>query len=425
MLPARHQSASPDFLSTKLSVAAGNWLRYEEYWRQRSFYSYGVSGKQIRTNTFAPFTTPKPDKYELVTHRDTGEPIPGQYVFRREPMTGEQIKAFARLEEDEQRRVLDNHPLTEHAEQKFDRMSTAHQLELITRIDRDNELHADMAVTLSPESLATMKSHKDYDVYATTPDEWKRSLLYHRMLVDIHKFGDAATKFYRTSQLIQAKHDPLTQSFDVWIEWLTEAFTQFRADFESTDPTHKDHFHCGEFHSFLLLHGTDRAQFRPVYEEQLRANPTGRFPDTPGLIRLFRDYHRSQVMSVDSVSQQGSSFLSSTAYPTAGASSLPQALPAAEDKKKQQKPACPYCKASGDPIPRRGHDPNSCSHNPNKLSSTQAKFSAARAKPPSAHAATVTPTSSADSDRLDRIESTLVSLAAIMAPLTSELEEVA
>lgn len=421
MLPARHHSALPDFLSTKLSIGAGNWLRYEEYWRSRSFFSYGVSGQQIRTNTFAPFTTPKPNKYELAIHSESGEPIPGQYVYKREPLTAEQQKAFVRLDEEQQTSIMNNQPLTDYAEQKFDRMSTAHELERKERIDKDNELHADMAPYISQESLATMKSHKDYAGYMTTPDDWKRSLLYYRMLVNIHKFGDASTKFYRTSQLIQAKHDPLTQSFDVWIDWLSNAFTQFRADFESTEPEHKDHFHCGEFHSFLLLHGTDRTQFRPVYEEQLRCNPTGRFPDTAALIKLFRDYHRSQVMSVDPVSYQGSSFLSSTTHPTVAARltagepspshSAPPQTPSVTNAKKKKRPPCPHCKASGDPIPRHGHDPNICSHRPDK--------------PLSAHAAAVTTTSSVDSDRLDRIESSLISLAAIMAPLTSEIEEVA
>ena len=243
------------------------------------------------------------------------------------------------------------------------------------------------------------------------------------MLVDIHKFGDASTKFYRTSQLIQAKHDPLTQSFDVWADWLSDAFTQFRADFESLDPTHKDHFHCGEFHSFLLLHGTDRTQFRPVYEEQLRATPTGRFPDTSALIKLFRDYHRSQVMSVDCVSNQGSSFLSASTHVTgeqplsysASTASKPSwTAPNVTNNPKKSKqpnatpkpPGCPHCKASGDRIPRRGHDPNFCSH-----------------KPPSSANAAAVANPSADSDRLDRIESTLTSLAAIMSPMISELEE--
>ena len=151
MLPAR-QPVLPDFLSTKLSIGAGNWLRYEDHWKQLSFFSFGASGKQIRTNEFVPFLSPNPDKYELAIGNDSGEPIPGQYVYKREPMTGDQLKAFARLDGDSQKAVMDNQPLTDYAEQKFDRMKIAYQLELQTRVIKDNELHALMASSLSLKS---------------------------------------------------------------------------------------------------------------------------------------------------------------------------------------------------------------------------------------------------------------------------------
>ena len=246
------------------------------------------------------------------------------------------------------------------------------------------------------------------------------------MLADIHQFGDATTKFHRTSTLINAKHDPNSQSFDEWVNWLNEHFAQFQVDFESED--HKGYIHCGELKAFLFLHGTDRIMFRSVYDEQLRITPTGRFPDPDALIKLFQSYYRNHMMSVSNpVSTQGAAYSAvaqypavdqgadhpatypaaySAAYPAAHPAAHPAAYPATNPsprppaiqgpaqaaapkqgggKKKLFTKPCPHCFKRVGKV-RHGHDPVECSNNPiNMVALTAASASSSVAAPSASH----------------------------------------
>jgi hypothetical protein len=80
------QQRLPEFLQTDLSVAANNFSLYNEYWIARSTYSFGKSGEQLRRNEFIPLTHPRLMRNAFRLHSVSGEPIPGDYVYKRDPM---------------------------------------------------------------------------------------------------------------------------------------------------------------------------------------------------------------------------------------------------------------------------------------------------------------------------------------------------
>ena len=401
MLPSVSKSERPSFTVNKLSINNNNWIRYIEYWTDQANLYYGTSGRQFCEGVPIPLKHPSPKRNALYIHEVTGEPVPGQYIYRRINLSDAQQATLETLGPADQKIFLDNMPLTEHASAKYDRDVLSHEAELDMRTAEDSSLLALLATDISEESTAALRLHANYAAYLHTEHRYTRSLLFRNMLEDIHKFGDASTKYHRTSTLILAKHDPTTQSFDQWVIWLNEHFTQFQVDFESEQ--HRGYIHCGEFKSFLFLHGTDRATFRTVYDEQLRANPTGRFPDTSSLIKLFQDYHRNTKMSMsDPVSTQGGS----SAFSAATVGKKP------EKKKRTYPNPCPHCLKLFPKTPRYGHPANECSNRP--------QLTAAVAAAGQPTAVPVNPlASSTDSTRLDRMEQLMESFAASMSTLVS------
>ena len=401
MLPSVSKSERPSFTQHKLSVTNNNWIRYIEYWTDQANLYYGTSGRQFCDGKPIPLKHPSPKRNALYIHEVTGRPVPGQYIYRRINLSEQQQVTFANLDLDDQQIFLDNLPLTEHASAKYDRDILSHEAELDMRNAEDSSLLALLAIDVSEESTAALRLHADYAAYLHTEHRYTRSLLFRNMLEDIHKFGDASTKYHRTSTLILAKHDPAAQSFDQWVIWLNEHFAQFQVDFESDQ--HRGYIHCGELKSFLFLHGTDRATFRTVYDEQLRANPTGRFPDTSALIKLFQDHHRNTKMSMsDPISTQGSN-TSAFAAPIA-------AFDKTKKLEKKKRIPCPHCLKIFPKTPRYGHLAHECSNRP--------QLTAAVAVSPSTVAVTQ-PAPLTDLARLDRMEQLMESFAATMSTIVS------
>ena len=129
------------------------------------------------------------------------------------------------------------------------------------------------------------------------------------MQQSIHRIGDAATKFRRTSDLMHYSQGELT--FMEFIDTFSGNFTQFSHDFESLDPAHKGFINLNEFNCFLLLQAINRQTYRSVYDEQLRGTPSGRFENPAALIAIFQQYELSHRMSfnADAVSVQGAAYL--------------------------------------------------------------------------------------------------------------------
>ena len=400
-------STFPDFMSTKLSTTANNWIRYSDYWKVNAVFNYGDSGKAIRLGRPIPLKFPPPNRNTLFVNSE-GLSVPNHFVYKRElPATEEAREEFDALGHAEKSAFLIDCPLTDAGQAKFDRDTTASTAYINQRIIDDNAQHAVIALNISDASLAALRLHDGYVAYLTTDAPWDSSLLYYNMLADIHQYGDASTKYHRTSSLILGKHDPATQSFDEWTNWLNEQFAQFRIDFESADQP--GYFHCGEFKSFLFLQGTDRTMFRTVYDEQLRATPTGRFKDSDALIKLFQNYHRSHAMSMsDPISAQGGS-----AYPAMVKQSSPAVNSAPTQDGKRTKAfsqPCPHC-LRVKKMKHHGHDPAICSNNPDNAKANSAK---AAPQPP---APTIVTPQQADPHaiRLDRIEQSIESLVGFFA----------
>ena len=406
-------SLYPDFMSTKLSTTANNWIRYSEFWKDHALYNFGVSGQAIRLGEIIPLKYPPPDRNALFVNSE-GHPVANHFVYKREtPATRAENEQYAMLSSEEKTLFLIDSPLTDPGQSKFDRDTSISSTYINTRIADDNAQHALLAMSISDASLAALRLHDKYAEYTHTNAPWNRSILYYHMLADIHQFGDASTKYHRTSALVLGKHDPATQSFDEWTNWLNEQFAQFQVDFESTDQ--KGYFHCGEFKSFLFLQGTDRAMFRTVYDEQLRTTPTGRFPDPDALIKLFQNYHRSHTMSMSdpTSTQGGNSFSAATKSnlitPAATKSNSHASTPASQVGKrgKAYPNPCPHClkvlKAKN-----YGHDPDGCSNNPNHA--PPAKANNAKAQPP-----VTTITQPAETTRLDQLEQSMERLIGFLA----------
>lgn len=394
---------SPEFMTNKLSIQHNNWMRYSEHWKTRAIYNFGDSGKAIRTGILIPLLYPPPDRNDLFINSDN-QPVPGQYTYKRDvpPMEKKQAEAFAALPRAEQKYFLDNLPLTDAGQTRFDRDKTASETYIAKRIADDNSQHSEFSAYISDSSLAAVRVHNDYANYLDTEEPWNQSVMLYNMLASIHKYGDASTKFTRTANLISAKHDPHSQSFDEWVHCLNERFAQFQVDFES-EGEHAGYIHCGELKSFLFLHGTDRQMFRTVYDEQLRTTPTGRFKDTDALVRIFQQYHRSHKMSLpDAVSTQGGQ-----AFPAA----LPAANlvhPPSTNGKKQKTFAvpCPHCLKAGHT--KHGHEAHECRRHIRSLKVSNQALNAPTTGVPTAN-------SIPQSDRLDRIEHSIETLMSFMS----------
>jgi hypothetical protein len=406
----------PEFMTNKLSIQNNNWIRYSEHWKTRAIYNFGDSGTAIRTGALVPLLYPPPDRDALFINSDN-QPVPGQYVYKRDvpPMDKKQAEAFATLSAREHKHFLDNMPLTDAGQSRFDRDTSVSQAYITKRTADDNAQHSEFSASISDASLMAVRVHDDHATYLDTAEPWNRSVMLYNMLASIHKYGDASTKFVRTANLISAKHDPHSQSFDEWVHWLNEHFAQFQVDFES-DGDHAGYIHCGELKSFLFLHGTDRQMFRTVYDEQLRTTPTGRFKDTDALVRIFQQYHRSHKMSLpEPVSTQGGQAFSATqpAAKPAHPSANPKSAATSGKKPKTFAAPCPHCLKYG--YTHHGHEAHECRRHIRKA------LAAATTSDTSTAATSTNPHSS---DRLDRIEHSIESLMSFLsaAPATTDLQ---
>jgi len=110
----------PEFMTNKLSIQHNNWIRYSEHWKARAIYNFGDSGKAIRTDVPVPLLYPHPDRNDLFINSDN-EPVPGQYTYKRESIEARRTEAFANLSAAEKKHVLDNMPLTDPGQTRFDR----------------------------------------------------------------------------------------------------------------------------------------------------------------------------------------------------------------------------------------------------------------------------------------------------------------
>ena len=402
----------PEFMTQKLSIQHNNWIRYSEHWKTRAIYNFGDSGKAIRTGVLVPLLYPPPDRNALFINSDN-EPVPGQYIYKRDapPLDKRQAEAFATSSAREQKHYLDNLPLTDAGQSRFDRDTSVSEAYIAKRIVDDNAQHAEFSLSISDSSLVAIKVHDDHAHYLDTEEPWNRSVMLFNIMASIHKYGDASTKFMRTANLISAKHDPHSQSFDEWVHCLNEQFAQFQVDFES-DGEHAGYIHCGELKSFLFLHGTDRQMFRTVYDEQLRTTPTGRFKDTDALIKIFQQYHRSHKMSLpDPVSTQGGQ-----AFPAnqpAVKPVHPSATPkfGANGKKLKTFPVpCPHCLKDG--YTHHGHEAHECKRYLRKALIAPTSASSADAS------------ANQQSDRIDRIERSIDTLMSFLSagPTTTDLQ---
>ena len=384
----------PEFMTNKLSIQHNNWMRYSEHWKSLAVYSFGESGKAIRTGIPVPLLYPPPNRDALFINSEN-HPVPGQYIYKRDvpPADKRQAEAFAGFSTAEQKHYLDNLPLTDAGQTRFDRDTATSEAYIAKRVFDDNAQHSEFSKSISDSSLAAVRVHDDYANYLNTAEPWNQSVMLYNILASIHKYGDASTKFMRTANLISAKHDPHSQSFDEWVHCLNERFAQFQVDFESAE--HAGYIHCGELKSFLFLEGTDRQMFRTVYDEQLRTTPTGRFKDTDALMRIFQQFHRSHKMSLpDPVSTQGGQ-----AFPAAlpAVKPVPQKDTTNGKRSKTFATPCPHCLKAGHT--HHGHEANECRRHLRGQALSAPTTSVATAK-----------SANPQSDRLDRIEHTLEAL---------------
>ena len=270
-----HSTRQPS-LSAELSVSANNFSKYNEHWLSMSTFSFGKSGEQLRLNKTLPLSFPKPERNALRTHTITSEPILGDYVYKRDIITEKEFAIkLSTMNPEDLTITLDNLPLSDAAQAKLDRDEVAHKRDFDLRVKDDNECHAMLSANISADSQSSIRLHTDYQAYVNCAAPYHRSLLFHRILASLHKFGDASTKHARTSVLFHLKQEGPFSSF---LDDFNGKFGQFTADFESANQA--GYVHLGELKSFLFLNSVDRRQFRSVFDEQLRATPTGRFPDS-------------------------------------------------------------------------------------------------------------------------------------------------
>jgi len=355
-----HNTRQPS-ISAELSVSANNFSKYNEHWLSMSTFSFGKSGEQLRLNKTLPLSFPKPERNALRTHTVSREPILGDYVYKREAITEKEvIAALSKMKPEELAVTLDNFPLSDAAQAKLDRDEVAHKRDLDLRIKDDNECHAMLAANISAASQSSIRLHVDYQAYVGCAEPYHRSLLFHRILASLHKFGDASTKHARTSVLFHSKQEG---NFLPFLDDFNGKFDQFIADFESPDQV--GYVHLGELKSFLVLNAVDRRQFRPVFDEQLRSNPTGRFPDSVALIKILSDYDHHHKMSLaDPVSHQGSAFAAPVLTIAPALSSTGDDVDTRFRKPRTNKVPCPIHLKKYPKNPHFGHTAAECSLNP-------------------------------------------------------------
>jgi len=148
-----------------------------------------------------------------------------------------------------------------------------------------------------------------------------------------------------------------------WVAFLDNAFDQFEVDF--SDPDNPDFMRLSEFKSFLFLRGCNRTQFQRLYDEQLRSNPSGRFPDTKALMAQFLQFNTNNKMSfaADPVSSQLTPFIAPH-LPSATPRPQPSSATAAASRppRKSQVP-CIHCLRDTS-IKRYGHFSHECTRRP-------------------------------------------------------------
>ena len=336
-----------------LSVAANNWGTVNKDLQAECLYEFGKSGLQIRTQEevpLAPFAN-EPSILDKQLSVHSGEPIPGRYIYQRREMTDKELAYFDRLSEEEQPIFTDDLPLSDRGSRDFRDDSSTYTAALKERTASDAAALKRLNTITSADSKTVMLSHPDYEQYLAAPDH-KRSLPYYLMLLAIHRTGDASIKYKRTMTLITASQGD--DQLESWCAFLDNAFDQFIVDFE--DLEHKGYMRLSEFKSFLFLRGCNRTQFQRLYDEQLRATPTGRFPDTKILMGQFLQFNTNNKMSfaAEPASTQLSAFIAPRLPPTQAAATRPP--------RKFETP-CIHC-LRDDKVKRFGHSSSECSKRP-------------------------------------------------------------
>jgi len=278
---------------------------------------------------------------------------------------------------------------------------------LAERNKSDSELLTELLSSVSPESKSAILLHSDYDAYTNAPRH-KRSLKFYLLMHSLHRVGDASIKHRRTAALIHGSQG--TRSFEEWVDWLNTNFEQFIADFE--DPENRGYISCAELKSFLFLHGTDRTRYRVVYDEHLRGNASGRFPNTDALIRAFQAYDNSQKMSVsEPTSVQANAYV-------AAAHTQPQQVSEEEQppakhssggrRLRANKTPCPHCLAAKGHT-NFGHSATTCSNNPVNIAN-QKQFA-------EKNSTTQKQAFVASDDRFDKLETAVSSITMFLSSL--------
>ena len=94
-------SLYPDFMSTKLSTTANNWIRYSEFWKDHALYNFGVSGQAIRLGEIIPLKYPPPNRNALFVNSE-GQSVANHFVYKREtPATQAENEQYAMLSAEE------------------------------------------------------------------------------------------------------------------------------------------------------------------------------------------------------------------------------------------------------------------------------------------------------------------------------------
>jgi hypothetical protein len=411
-----------------LSVALNNWTSINRELLNDCLYDYGTAGQQIRDQRSIPLKpfASEPNALDPQINPITLEPIPGTFRYHRAPLDKEQEAALTKLirttsseagkqlseapgciesqlpmliaeaVNQERLKFFSTIPLsaTGLTDQRKDQQTYAQSLS--ARELQDAALHKRLVLRMSPESRVAIESHSNFAAYTSAPLD-KRSLLYYFMAQSIHKTGDASTKYKRTQALIMDSQG--ADSFENFSSRLNINFAQFVDDFESSQ--HPGYISLKELKSFLFLKGCNRNQFQRLFDEQLRANPSGRFDNPDQLQEIFQQFVNNNKMSFsdDPVSSQLSAFVAGGKQPS------PPIFPSETrpSRPKTNPSPCSFCQKelSKD---HYGHLAVNCHRNP---SNKQAKSLLVSA--PSLEVSLST--------RMDSIESSLGALASFLATL--------
>jgi hypothetical protein len=341
--------------TAQLSIRANNWALHNRNWRDLCIHKFGDSGQELRDMKHIPLSpfAERPTPYDLQCHSVSGEPMPGRYIYARKAINEEEEEAYLKLDADERKDFLDNRELSTTGQNKKDRDDSVYSTSLAERKKTAEDLLTELLSGVSPESKSAILLHRDYESYITAPHH-KRSLKFYLLMHSLHRVGDASIKHLRTAELIQGSQG--TRSFEEWVDWLNTNFEQFVADFE--DPDNRGYISCAEFKSFLFLHGTDRKRYRVVYDEQLRGNASGRFPDTDTLIRNFQEYDNRQKMSVSEPASTQANAYAATFSPPEPSTTNNSGRP------RTYKIACSFCLAAKGHHSNFGHLAAECHKNP-------------------------------------------------------------